>query len=167
MCISRQICDIEFQFGTLIMEKLLQQILKMLKLIKKNNLKCKITHQDSDVLDTWFSSALWPFSTLGGLIIPKTKKTFSLRCIGYRFWHYFCRKDDNDESSFQKIPFKNIYIHLLVRDEKGEKMSKSKGNVIDPLEIVNLYGADSLRFTLANLSTQGRDIKLSINLLRP
>ena len=65
----------------------------------------------------------------------------------------------------KKIPFHNIYIHPLVRDEKGEKMSKSKGNVIDPLKLIDLYGADSLRFTLVNLSTQGRDIKLSNKLV--
>ena len=65
----------------------------------------------------------------------------------------------------KKVPFTNIYIHPLVKDEKGEKMSKSKGNVIDPLELIKLYGADSLRFTLANLSTQGRDIKLSNKLV--
>ena len=65
----------------------------------------------------------------------------------------------------KKVPFKNVYIHPLVRDEKGNKMSKSKGNVIDPLDLINIYGADALRFTLVNLSTQGRDIKLSNKLV--
>ena len=137
--------------------------------IKKNNLKCKITHQDSDVLDTWFSSALWPFSTLGWPDnSKKLKKHFpsDVLVTGFDIIFFWVARMIMMSLHFKKkIPFKNIYIHPLVRDEKGEKMSKSKGNVIDPLEIVNLYGADSLRFTLANLSTQGRDIKLSNKLI--
>ena len=82
------------------------------------------------------------------------------------FVHNFFSKNDNDGIIFyEKVPFKNIYIHPLVKDEKGEKMSKSRGNVIDPIKMAEIYGSDSLRFTLANLSTQGRDIKLSNKLV--
>ncbi len=129
----------------------------------------KILRQDEDVLDTWFSSALWPFSTLGW---PKKNKILdkhypsNVLVTGFDIIFFWVARMIMMGLYFlKKVPFKNIYIHPLVKDEKGEKMSKSKGNVIDPLELIKLYGADSLRFTLANLSTQGRDIKLSNKLV--
>ena len=129
----------------------------------------KILRQDEDVLDTWFSSALWPFSTLGW---PKQNKILdkhypsNVLVTGFDIIFFWVARMIMMGLYFlKKVPFKNIYIHPLVKDEKGEKMSKSKGNVIDPLELIKLYGADSLRFTLANLSTQGRDIKLSNKLV--
>ncbi len=135
------------------------------EIIKKKKIKSKITHQDPDVLDTWFSSALWPFSTLGwpqkNDILKRYYPT-NVLVTGFDIIFFWVARMIMMGLYFMKsIPFENIYIHPLVRDEKGEKMSKSKGNVIDPLELINQYGADALRFTLANLSTQGRDIKLS------
>ncbi len=129
----------------------------------------KILRQEDDVLDTWFSSALWPFSSLGW---PKKNKILdkhypsNVLVTGFDIIFFWVARMIMMGLYFlKKVPFKNIYIHPLVKDEKGEKMSKSKGNVIDPLELIKLYGADSLRFTLANLSTQGRDIKLSNKLV--
>ncbi len=132
--------------------------------------RVKLT-RDEDVLDTWFSSALWPFSTLGW-----PDKTHELQryyptdvlVTGFDiifFWVarmmmmglHFMKKPDGSP----QVPFDTVYIHALVRDEKGQKMSKSKGNVIDPLELIDEYGADALRFTLAAMAAQGRDIKLS------
>ena len=139
---------------------------KILKIKKPNE---KITHQDNDVLDTWFSSALWPFSTLGW---PKKSSQLNkfyptnVLVTGFDIIFFWVARMIMMGLFFmKKIPFENIYIHPLVKDENGEKMSKSKGNVIDPLELIELYGADSLRFTLVNLSTQGRDIKLSNKLV--
>ncbi|MBD22657.1 MAG: valine--tRNA ligase [Alphaproteobacteria bacterium] len=135
------------------------------KILKKTKPDEIITHQDDDVLDTWFSSALWPFSTLGW---PNDKNLLNkfyptnVLVTGFDIIFFWVARMIMMGLFFMKnIPFQNVYIHPLVRDEKGEKMSKSKGNVIDPLELIELYGADSLRFTLVNLSTQGRDIKLS------
>ncbi len=122
-------------------------------------------HQDEDVLDTWFSSALWPFSTLGWPKESKLLKRFypnSLVVTGFDiifFW--IARMMMMGLTFMDKVPFKDIYIHALVRDEHNQKMSKSKGNVIDPEVIISKYGADSLRFTLASLAGQGRDIVLS------
>lgn len=133
----------------------------------------KIT-QDPDVLDTWFSSGLWAFSTLGwgnGEWGKGEKwsegdlKDFypnSLLITGFDILFFWvARMLLSGESLLEKVPFKDIYLHALVRDEKGQKMSKSKGNVIDPLEKIQSHGADALRFTLASLCAQGRDIKLS------
>jgi valyl-tRNA synthetase len=121
--------------------------------------------RDPDVLDTWFSSALWPFSTLGWPEkTPELERYYPTDVLvtGFDiifFWvarmmmmglHFMC-----------EVPFHTVYIHALVRDEKGQKMSKSKGNIIDPLELIGEYGADALRFTLAALAAPGRDIKLS------
>ena len=137
------------------------------KKIKKENIK--FLKQDSDVLDTWFSSALWPFSTLGW---PKKNKILlkyyptDVLITGFDiifFW--VARMIIMGLYFMKKVPFNDIYIHPLVKDERGDKMSKSKGNVIDPLNIIKLYGADALRLTLTNLSTQGRDIKLSNKLV--
>jgi valyl-tRNA synthetase len=131
--------------------------------------------RDEDVLDTWFSSALWPFSTLGWPDqTPELKRFYPTSALvtGFDiifFWVarmmmmglHFMQKERPDAPSDQWVPFHDVYIHALVRDERGQKMSKSKGNVIDPLAIIDDYGADALRFTLAAMAAQGRDIKLS------
>ncbi len=139
------------------------------KILKKKRPNEKISHQDTDVLDTWFSSALWPFSTLGwpnkNSLLKKYYPTNVLVTGFDIIFFWVARMVMMGLFFMKKIPFQNIYIHPLVRDENGEKMSKSKGNVIDPLELIELYGADSLRYTLVNLSTQGRDIKLSNKLV--
>ena len=140
-----------------------------IKILKKINNKDKITHQEDDVLDTWFSSALWPFSTLGwpsdNYVLKKFYPTDVL-VTGFDIIFFWVARMIMMGLEFMKdIPFKNIYIHPLVKDEKGQKMSKSKGNVIDPIKLIDLYGSDALRLTLANLSTQGQDIKLSDKLV--
>ncbi len=130
--------------------------------------------QDPDVLDTWFSSALWPFSTLGwGNGDPVMDRLFenedlkdfypnSLLITGFDILFFWvARMMMMGETFMGELPFKHIYLHALVRDEHGQKMSKSKGNVIDPLDMVEKYSADALRFTLAVLAVQGRDIRLS------
>lgn len=122
---------------------------------------------EEDVLDTWFSSALWPFSTMGWPEKTKTLETFyptSVLVTSFDiifFW--VARMIMMGEHFMGAIPFEKVYIHALVRDEKGQKMSKSKGNVIDPLEMIEKFGCDALRFTLIALAAQGRDIKLSVN----
>jgi valyl-tRNA synthetase len=117
------------------------------------------------VLDTWFSSALWPFSTLGWPDDTKEVKRFyptSALVTGFDIIFFWVARMMMMGLHFQKeVPFRDVYIHRLVRDEKGAKMSKSKGNVIDPLGIIDDYGADALRFTLARAAAQGHDIKLS------
>ncbi|WP_457643975.1 valine--tRNA ligase [Persephonella sp.] len=122
-------------------------------------------HQEEDVLDTWFSSALWPFGTLGWPEDTKDLQKFyptSLLVTGFDIIFFWVARMIMMGMHFMKEkPFGDVYIHALVRDEKGEKMSKTKGNVIDPLDMVEKYGADSLRFTLAALAAQGRDIRLS------
>ncbi|MBX9845317.1 MAG: valine--tRNA ligase [Xanthobacteraceae bacterium] len=121
--------------------------------------------RDEDVLDTWFSSALWPFSTLGWPGETSELKRFyptSALVTGFDIIFFWVARMMMMGLHFMKdIPFKDVYIHALVRDEKGAKMSKSKGNVIDPLALIDDYGADALRFTLAAMAAQGRDIKLS------
>ena len=121
--------------------------------------------RDEDVLDTWFSSALWPFSTLGWPDdAPEVKRYYptSVLVTGFDIIFFWVARMMMMGIHFMdEIPFKHIYIHALVRDEKGAKMSKSKGNVIDPLDLVDKYGADALRFTLAAMAAQGRDIKLA------
>jgi len=121
--------------------------------------------RDEDVLDTWFSSALWPFATLGWPKQTYELKRFyptSVLVTGFDiifFW--VARMMMMGNHLIKKEPFSKVYVHALVRDEKGQKMSKSKGNVIDPLDIINKYGADSLRFTLISMAAPGRDVKLS------
>ncbi|MDO9585221.1 MAG: valine--tRNA ligase, partial [Syntrophales bacterium] len=121
--------------------------------------------QDEDVLDTWFSSALWPFSTLGWPDKTKALKTFyptSLLITGFDiifFW--VARMMMMGLYIMKDVPFRDVYLHALVRDEKGEKMSKSKGNSIDPLDMVEKFGADAFRFTLAAFTAQGRDVRMS------
>src|SRR6478752_7581344 len=121
--------------------------------------------RDEDVLDTWFSSALWPFSTLGWPDnTPELKRFYptSTLVTGFDIIFFWVARMMMMGLHFMKeIPFHDVYIHALVRDEKGAKMSKSKGNVIDPLGIIDDYGADALRFTLTAMAAQGRDIKLS------
>ena len=121
--------------------------------------------RDTDVLDTWFSSALWPFSTLGWPDETKDLAVYyptSCLVTGFDilfFWvarmmmmGLFCMKE---------VPFTDVYIHALVRDEHGAKMSKSKGNIIDPLEVIDKFGADAFRFALAAFAAMGRDVRLS------
>nr|CAD6614528.1 valine--tRNA ligase [Rhizobium sp. TCK] len=130
----------------------------------------EILTRDEDVLDTWFSSALWPFSTLGWPEQTKELEKYyptSVLVTGFDiifFWvarmmmmglHFMQDEDGNPVA-----PFHTVYVHALVRDKNGQKMSKSKGNVIDPLELIDEYGADALRFTLAIMAAQGRDVKL-------
>ena len=121
--------------------------------------------RDEDVLDTWFSSALWPFSTLGWPDqTPELKRYYptSVLITGFDIIFFWVARMMMMGLHFmQEIPFHTVYIHALVRDERGAKMSKSKGNVIDPLHLIDDYGADALRFTLAAMAAQGRDIKLS------
>ncbi len=130
----------------------------------------EILTRDEDVLDTWFSSALWPFSTLGWPDQTKELEKYyptSVLVTGFDiifFWvarmmmmglHFMKDEDGNPVE-----PFHTVYVHALVRDKNGQKMSKSKGNVIDPLDLIDEYGADALRFTLAIMAAQGRDVKL-------
>jgi valyl-tRNA synthetase len=125
----------------------------------------QVLTRDEDVLDTWFSSALWPFSTLGWPDETAEISRFyptSVLVTGFDIIFFWVARMMMMGLYFMKeIPFKDVYIHALVRDEKGAKMSKSKGNVIDPLDLVEKYGADALRFTLTAMAAQGRDIKLS------
>ena len=121
--------------------------------------------RDPDVLDTWFSSALWPFSTLGWPErTPELARYYPTNVLvtGFDIIFFWVARMMMMGLHFMKeVPFETVYIHALVRDEKGQKMSKSKGNVMDPLELIDRYGADALRFTLAAMAAQGRDIKLS------
>jgi len=121
--------------------------------------------RDSDVLDTWFSSALWPFSTMGWPEKTETLARFyptSVLVTGFDIIFFWVARMMMMGLHFMKdVPFRDVYVHALVRDEQGQKMSKSKGNVIDPLELLDRYGTDALRFTLVALSAMGRDIKLS------
>jgi valyl-tRNA synthetase len=121
--------------------------------------------QETDVLDTWFSSALWPFATLGWPEKKNVLKKFyptSVLVTGFDIIFFWVARMLMMGNHFLKdTPFKKVYVHALVRDEKGQKMSKSKGNVIDPLELINEYGADPLRFTLISMASPGRDVKLS------
>jgi valyl-tRNA synthetase len=132
---------------------------------KKHYGKDEPLKRDEDVLDTWFSSALWPFSTLGWPEKTKELDRFyptSVLVTGFDIIFFWVARMMMMGLHFMKeVPFHTVYIHALVRDEKGAKMSKSKGNVIDPLSIIDDYGADALRFTLAAMAAQGRDIKLS------
>jgi valyl-tRNA synthetase len=121
--------------------------------------------RDEDVLDTWFSSALWPFSTLGWPDeTPELKRHYKTDVLVTGFdiiFFWVARMMMMGLHFMGEVPFHTVYIHALVRDEKGQKMSKSKGNVIDPLDLIEAYGADALRFTLAAMAAQGRDIKLA------
>jgi valyl-tRNA synthetase len=121
--------------------------------------------RDEDVLDTWFSSALWPFSTLGWPEqTPEVTRYYPSDALVTGFdiiFFWVARMMMMGLRFMEQVPFHTVYIHALVRDERGAKMSKSKGNVIDPLHLIDDYGADALRFTLAAMAAQGRDIKLA------
>ena len=125
-----------------------------------NNLR-----QETDVLDTWFSSALWPFSTMGWPEQTQSlQKFYPTSCLvtGFDILFFWVARMMMMGIKFMgEVPFKEVYIHALVRDAQGQKMSKSKGNVIDPLTIVDEYGADAFRYTLCAFAAMGRDIKLS------
>jgi valyl-tRNA synthetase len=129
--------------------------------------RCQSTEliQDSDVLDTWFSSALWPFSTLGWpKETPELARFYPTSTLVTSFdilFFWVARMIMMGLHFTKQVPFKDVYIHALVRDAEGQKMSKSKGNVIDPLSIMDQYGTDALRFTLAAMASPGRDVKLS------
>jgi valyl-tRNA synthetase len=130
----------------------------------KTNLK-----QDEDVLDTWFSSALWPFSTMGWPKQTETQKTFyptNVLVTGHDIIFFWVARMIMMGVEFMKdVPFRTVYIHGLIRDAEGKKMSKSTGNSLDPVEMIEEYGADALRFTLASQLAAGRDLKFSIQRL--
>jgi valyl-tRNA synthetase len=121
--------------------------------------------QDTDVLDTWFSSGLWPFSTMGWPEkTPELAAFYPTSCLVTGFdilFFWVARMMMMGLHFMDEVPFKDVYIHALVRDANGQKMSKSKGNVIDPLTVIDQYGTDAFRFTLAAFAAQGRDIKLA------
>jgi valyl-tRNA synthetase len=121
--------------------------------------------QEEDVLDTWFSSGLWPFSTLGWPERTEALKTFyptSLLVTGFDILFFWvARMMMMGIYVMKDVPFRDVYLHALVRDENGEKMSKSKGNSIDPLEMMDRFGTDAFRFTLAAFTAQGRDVRMS------
>jgi valyl-tRNA synthetase len=121
--------------------------------------------QETDVLDTWFSSALWPFSTMGWPEQTATlQKFYPTSCLVTGFdilFFWVARMMMMGLKFMEQVPFKDVYIHALVRDAQGQKMSKSKGNVIDPLHVIDEYGADAFRFTLTAFAAMGRDIKLA------
>ena len=121
--------------------------------------------RDNDVLDTWFSSGLWPFATLGWPNKNEYLKKFyptTVLVTGFDIIFFWVARMMMFGMEFlNKEPFKDIYVHALVRDEKGQKMSKSKGNVIDPLDLIQKYSADALRFTLLSMASPGTDVKLS------
>jgi valyl-tRNA synthetase len=121
--------------------------------------------QETDVLDTWFSSGLWPFSTLGWPDDTPELKTFyptAVLVTGFDILFFWVARMIMFGLRFMgEVPFRDVYIHALVRDAEGQKMSKSKGNVIDPLVVMDSYGTDAFRFTLAALAAQGRDIRLA------
>ncbi len=130
--------------------------------------------RDPDVLDTWFSSALWPFSTLGWPDDTKDIRDFyptDLMETGFDILFFWVARmmmmgihfANRGEPLERRVPFKTVYLHAMVRDEKGQKMSKTRGNVIDPVDVTSKYGADALRFTLASMAAQGHDVKLSMN----
>jgi valyl-tRNA synthetase len=134
-------------------------------LAKEHYGKAVSLERDEDVLDTWFSSGLWPFSTLGWPDkTPELARFYPTDVLVTGFdiiFFWVARMMMMGLYVMEEVPFRDVYIHALVRDEKGQKMSKSKGNVIDPLDLIGNYGADALRFTLAAMAAQGRDIKLS------
>ena len=167
-CISRQLWwghQIPAWYGPdnkIFVELNEKDALEAAKKFYKKDVKLK---RDPDVLDTWFSSGLWPFATLGW---PKKndylKKFYPTTVLVTGFdiiFFWVARMVMFGMELLNKEPFKDIYVHALVRDEKGQKMSKSKGNVIDPLDLIEKYSADALRFTLLSMASPGTDVKLS------
>ena len=136
-----------------------------LKVAKEHYKKDVELQRDEDVLDTWFSSGLWPFATLGWPENTDYLKKFyptTVLVTGFDIIFFWVARMMMMGMQFlDQEPFKDIYVHALVRDEKGQKMSKSKGNVIDPLVLIEKYSADALRFTLLSMASPGRDVKLS------
>src|SRR5712672_2755076 len=135
------------------------------KIAESEDRRASFLTRDPDVLDTWFSSALWPFSTLGWPEeTPEVKRYYPTNALvtGFDIIFFWVARMMMLGLHFMKeVPFDTVYIHALVRDERGAKMSKSKGNVIDPLGLIDEFGADALRFTLAAMAAQGRDVKLA------
>jgi valyl-tRNA synthetase len=123
--------------------------------------------QDADVLDTWFSSQLWPFSTLGWPEeTPEVARYYPTNTLVTGFdiiFFWVARMMMMGLEFMGKEPFHTVYMHALVRDEHGQKMSKTRGNVIDPLNLIDQYGADATRFTMAAMAAQGRDMRLAIS----
>ncbi|MCC6007471.1 MAG: valine--tRNA ligase, partial [Rhodobacteraceae bacterium] len=125
----------------------------------------RMLRQDEDVLDTWFSSGLWPIGTLGWPEdTPELRRYFPTNVLVTGFdiiFFWVARMMMMQLAVVGEVPFRDVYVHALVRDEKGKKMSKSLGNVLDPLDLIDEYGADAVRFTLASMAAMGRDLKLS------
>ena len=167
-CISRQLWwghQIPVWYGPdkkIFVAKTEKEAKKNAKKFYKKDVKL---YRDPDVLDTWFSSGLWAFATLGWPAKNDYIKKFyptSVLVTGFDIIFFWVARMIMFGMEFlNKEPFKDIYVHALVRDEKGQKMSKSKGNVIDPLELIEKYSADALRFTLLSMASPGRDVKLS------
>jgi valyl-tRNA synthetase len=156
----------EYPASMTVTERVNSKLAQLLALKDRDGAATQITiARDEDVLDTWFSSALWPFSTLGWPDeTPELKSRYptSVLVTGFDIIFFWVARMMMMSLHFMhEVPFRDVYIHALVRDEKGAKMSKSKGNVVDPLQLIETYGADALRFTLAAMAAQGRDIKLS------
>ena len=148
--------------GKVFVEYTEEEAIKEAKNYYKKDVELK---RDEDVLDTWFSSGLWPFATLGWPNETDYLKKFyptTVLVTGFDIIFFWVARMMMMGMAFlEKEPFKDIYVHALVRDEKGQKMSKSKGNVIDPLDLIEKYSADALRFTLLSMASPGRDVKLS------
>ncbi len=127
--------------------------------------RAPIITRDEDVLDTWFSSALWPFSTLGWPDeTPELRRYYPTNVLSTAFdiiFFWVARMMMMGLHFMKEVPFHTVYLHALILDERGQKMSKSKGNVVDPLELIDRYGADALRFTMAALAAQGRNIRVA------
>jgi valyl-tRNA synthetase len=161
-CEEEAINSARIYYGTEV--KVISEKEQLYKSFKEGEVVVSI-FRDPDVLDTWFSSALWPFSTLGWPDeTPELKNRYptSVLVTGFDIIFFWVARMMMMGLHFMgEVPFRDVYIHALVRDEKGAKMSKSKGNVVDPLELIDTFGADALRFTLAAMAAQGRDIKLS------
>jgi valyl-tRNA synthetase len=163
-CISRQIWW-GHQIPAWVCEKCGELIVAMEPPTACSKCQSAELRRETDVLDTWFSSALWPFSTMGWPEQTPLLKTFyptSVLVTGFDILFFWVARMMMMGIHFMgEIPFKDVYVHALVRDEDGKKMSKSKGNVIDPLTIIDAYGTDAFRFTLAAFAAQGRDVKMS------
>jgi valyl-tRNA synthetase len=124
-----------------------------------------VLHRDPDVLDTWFSSGIWPIGTLGWPEdTPELRRYYPTSTLVTGFdiiFFWVARMMMMQLELVDDVPFREVYIHALVRDERGKKMSKSTGNILDPIELIDKYGADAVRFTLTAMAAMGRDLKLS------